>query len=421
MLSKLNFINNTNNTNNTNKNSKNIQRNLITIQQQISENIKKNDGASIANSLNITKKIHQNNQQFLDIKKINNGKKTIIEDMYSIKQIKAGITNKINIDFVDSSKLAFISLKDNDILHNINVVRNKGIQIINNVYQSKYNYGKYNCTGLGDFIRGCYFILEFCDKFGFQPKIIFNNCISKFLHIKTHKLDLIQNVLRSIDFFKYNNITSYNVQNDVILDPIKDNENITGNFVEYMVQSPSYYSNVFMFCNSFPIGEISEKNKEYMRIILEPTAEMKQYVYDTLGEVNLSIKEYNVIHVRSGDRYLKNDINVFSNRYIEKLMVAIRSDMHFNGQKYLIIADNNAIKIALKNTFPDFKILLKDITHFGEGVVLEEEKVKNSLVDFYLLSLSKSIFSYSCYEHGSGFSSWCAKTYNIPYMCRLVK
>ena len=341
--------------------------------------------------------------------------------MYSIKQIKAGITNKINIDFVDSSKLAFISLKDNDILHNINVVRNKGIQIINNVYQSKYNYGKYNCTGLGDFIRGCYFILEFCDKFGFQPKIIFNNCISKFLHIKTHKLDLIQNVLRSIDFFKYNNITSYNVQNDVILDPIKDNENITGNFVEYMVQSPSYYSNVFMFCNSFPIGEISEKNKEYMRIILEPTAEMKQYVYDTLGEVNLSIKEYNVIHVRSGDRYLKNDINVFSNRYIEKLMVAIRSDMHFNGQKYLIIADNNAIKIALKNTFPDFKILLKDITHFGEGVVLEEEKVKNSLVDFYLLSLSKSIFSYSCYEHGSGFSSWCAKTYNIPYMCRLVK
>ena len=355
MLSKLNFINNTNNTNNTNKNSKNIQRNLITIQQQISENIKKNDGASIANSLNITKKIHQNNQQFLDIKKINNGKKTIIEDMYSIKQIKAGITNKINIDFVDSSKLAFISLKDNDILHNINVVRNKGIQIINNVYQSKYNYGKYNCTGLGDFIRGCYFILEFCDKFGFQPKIIFNNCISKFLHIKTHKLDLIQNVLRSIDFFKYNNITSYNVQND------------------------------------------------------------------TLGEVNLSIKEYNVIHVRSGDRYLKNDINVFSNRYIEKLMVAIRSDMHFNGQKYLIIADNNAIKIALKNTFPDFKILLKDITHFGEGVVLEEEKVKNSLVDFYLLSLSKSIFSYSCYEHGSGFSSWCAKTYNIPYMCRLVK
>jgi hypothetical protein len=88
---------------------------------------------------------------------------------------------------------------------------------------------------------------------------------------------------------------------------------------------------------------------------------------------------------------------------------------------YFIIADNNAIKIELKKVFPEFKILLKEITHFGEGVVLEEEKVKNSLIDFYLLSFSKAIFSYSYYEHGSGFSSWCAKTYNIPYVCRLIK
>jgi len=402
MLSKLNF------NNNNNRNSKIIQSNLLAIQQQTSDYTKKNDQVSRANSLNITKKT-------------NNGQKSIIEDIYSIKQITAGISNKINVDFVDSSKLEFTSLKDDDIPHNINVIRNKGIRILNNVYQSKYNYGKSNCTGLGDFIRGCYFILEFCDKFGFQPKFIFNNCISKFLHIKTHKLELIQNVLRSIDFFKSNNIRAYNVQNGVILDPIKDNAHIMGNFVEYMVQSPVYYSNVFMFCNSFPIGDIPDKNKEYMRSILEPTAEMKQLIYDTLGNLNLSVKRYNVIHVRSGDSYLKNDINAFGAKYIEKLTTAIRGDMRFNGEEYLIIADNNSIKIALKNIFPGFKILVKEITHFGEGVVLEEEKVKNSLVDFYLLSFSKSIFSYSYYEHGSGFSSWCAKTYNIPYMCRHVK
>ena len=416
MLSKLNF-----NNNNTYKNSRIIQRNLLEIEQQTSQIIKKNDQTSIANSLNITKKIHQNNKQSLDIKKLNNSQKTIIEDMYSITQIKASISNKINIDFVDSSKLELNSLKYNNVLHNINILRNKGIRILNNVYQSKYNYGKSNCTGLGDFIRGCYFILEFCDTFGFQPKIIFNNCISKFLHIKTYKLELIQNVLTSIDFFKSNNLRSYNIQNEVILDPIKDNKYIIRDFVEYIVGSPIYYSNVFMFCNSFPIGEICEKNKEYMRNILEPNVEMKQYVYDTLSRLNLSDKKYNVIHVRSGDSYLKNDINVFSAKYIEKLIVAIRSDMNIDNQDYLIIADNNSIKITLKKIFPNFKILIKEITHFGEGVVLEEEKVKNSLVDFYLLSLSKAIFSYSCYEHGSGFSMWCAKTYNIPYMCRLVK
>ena len=61
------------------------------------------------------------------------------------------------------------------------------------------------------------------------------------------------------------------------------------------------------------------------------------------------------------------------------------------------------------------------ITHFGEGVILEEEKVKNTLIDFYLLSQSKSIFSYSAYQHGSGFSYWCAKTFNIPYVCKYVQ
>lgn len=377
MFSKLNFNNNTN--------SRIIQHNLFKIQHQTTQNIKKKDKASIGNCL------------------------------------KAGISNKININFVDDQdKSEFISLKNKDKSHNINTVRNKGIRILNNVYQSKYNYGRSNCTGLGDFIRGSYFILEFCDNFRFQPKIIFNNCISKFLHIKTYKLELIQNVLTSIDFFKCNNVSAYNIQNGIILDPVKDNEHIIGDFIEYMLHSPVYYNNVFMFCNSFPIGEISEKNKKYMRNILEPTAEMKQYIYNTLSELNLSVKEYNVIHVRSGDKYLKNETNNFNEKYVEKLMAAIRSDMHI-GMEYLIIADNNIIKIALKKLFTNFKILVKDITHFGEGVLLEEEKVKNSLIDFYLLSFSKSIFSYSCYEHGSGFSSWCAKTYNIPYICRLVK
>ena len=55
-----------------------------------------------------------------------------------------------------------------------------------------------------------------------------------------------------------------------------------------------------------------------------------------------------------------------------------------------------------------------------EFIVLEEEKVKNTIIDFYLLSLSNSINSYSSYEHGSGFSYWCAKTYDIPYSCKYI-
>jgi hypothetical protein len=320
--------------------------------------------------------------------------------------------------------------------YDVNIIHNKGIKVINNVYQRKYNYGSSNCTGLGDFIRGSYFILEFCEKHNFEYKIIFNNCISNFLQIKTDKLKNIENILEGIDFFKNNNVHSYNIDNSgIIFEPIKDNKHIMSDFVDYIVKSKSIYNNVFIYCNSYPINDIiDEKHKEYMRNILEPTLEIKINVNKILYDLKLKFKQFIVIHVRSGDSYLKNEKNTFDVKYINKLIQNIENDIfvYFNknkhdnidnidNNKYLVIADNNYIKLILKKKFPNFTILLKNITHFGEGILLEDEKVKNSLNDFYLLSFSKCILSYSCYEHGSGFSYWCAKTYNIPYVCKLIK
>jgi hypothetical protein len=337
--------------------------------------------------------------------------------------------NSFNINFLNNEN-------NNDKLngienYDINRIYNKGIRIINNVYQSKYNYNRNNCTGLGDFIRGSYFILEFCEKYNFEYKIIFNNCISNFLQIKTHNLKSIQNILKGIIFFKNNNINSYNIDNNsIIFEPNKDNKYIMSDFVDYIVQSKSVYNNVFIYCNSYPINDIiDEKHKEYMRNILEPNIEVKTIVNKVLYDLKLKFKQFVVIHIRSGDSYLKNEKNTFNIKYINDLIQNIKNDIfdYFNKNindiniEYLIIADNNYIKLILKKKFPNFKILLKNITHFGEGILLEDEKVKNSLIDFYLLSFSKYILSYSCYEHGSGFSYWCAKTYNIPYICKLIK
>ena len=48
------------------------------------------------------------------------------------------------------------------------------------------------------------------------------------------------------------------------------------------------------------------------------------------------------------------------------------------------------------------------------------KKLENTMLDFYLISKSKNVMSYSVYEHGSGFSKWCAFTYDIPYYCKYV-
>jgi hypothetical protein len=184
-----------------------------------------------------------------------------------------------------------------------------------------------------------------------------------------------------------------------------------------------------IFCNSFPRNDVPEKNKEYMRNILEPVDEIKFLIKKTLHDLQLQIKGYNVIHIRSGDAFLKNEKNSgFSSTYIQKLISHIYNDVKHISEnnhggirnQYLLIADNNNIKNLLKEKFPDFKLLVNPITHFGEGVILEGERVKNTLIDFYLLSFANYIISYSSYEHGSGFSYWCAKTFNVPYMCKYV-
>jgi len=304
---------------------------------------------------------------------------------------------------------------------NVGRVHKRGIKIINNVYQSKYENGKENGTGLGDFLRGCYFILEFCETYNFQPKIIFNNCISNFLLIKTHDLEKIDNVLKGISGFRNNNFREFVIENNgIIKDPLKDTKNIMADFVDYLVNLSHYNGNIFMGCICFPLNEIPEKNKERMRKILEPTNEMQLIINQTLDELNITSKQYIVIHIRAGDVYLKEEKDTFTNGYIRKLINNIKNDV--NGENnYLLMADTNDVKKIIQKYFPNFKTLMNPITHFGEGVVLEEEKVKNTLIDFYLLSHSKSILSYSAYKHGSGFSYWCAKTFNIPYVCKYVQ
>jgi hypothetical protein len=369
-------------------------------------------------------KDYENNKEIVEMCKLYDGKKFSSQFLNIAGLIE---THPVSNEY-------FLTDENFVVPYNVERIRAKGIKIINNVYQSKYNFGRANCTGLGDFIRGSYFILEFCDEYNFEPKIVFNNYIAKFLRTKTYKLNLIHNVLAGIQIFKNNNFSAYSIINNYIVDPKKDHKHIMADFVDYMSGSICHYGNAFVFCNSFPRHIISEKNKEYMRTMLEPIDEMKILIQHTLQEMQLSCKNYIVIHIRAGDGYLKNETDAFSDDYIHHLVRHIQFDIHrcrqdgsvnmnhmnHMNQHYLLMADNNRIKTLLQEYFPDFKMVLKPITHFGEGVILEEEKVKNTLLDFYLLSFAGAIFSYSHYEHGSGFSYWCAKTFDIPYQCKYI-
>jgi hypothetical protein len=396
------------------KNEKENSIKLLLLEHHLNnQNVKKKDKLSVYNSMYLKDKV--------DNDKVNDIIKTIF------------YTNSDNM--LDSN--GNNNFNGLIIPYNVERIRKKGIQNFYNVYQSKYNSGKANATGLGDFIRGCYFMMEFCDEHNFKYNVLFNNCISKFLKIKTPNIGLISKMLERVVFFRNNNLLEYNIQNNVILEPIKNNSNIMVDFVEYTMNTLYYDNNVFIYNNAFPRYDIKDHHKTYMTRILEPTDDIKVNVHKIMSELNLCSKQFYLIHIRAGDNYLKKESSTFKKEFISKLINNIKNDigqiMNINSidngignekktiPNFLLISDNNEIKSILKCFFPNFKIFIKPITHFGEGVELEEENVKNTLIDFYIISFAKSIYAYSVYKHGSGFSYWCAKTFNINYTCKYIE
>jgi len=435
MFSKISF----------NYGKKNNTKEMLINQLKVKDTNQLNDKKSIKESVNLRNKIDEN--KIKNIPKILlEGDENVVNDFDSKTQlIETKITSINNLDnkiqsisknIIEANEKLANNLYDNiiqetitteikrtdnySVNYDINRIYKKGIKTLVHVYQTKYKNS--NSSGLGDFIRGSYFILDFCYKHNLEAKIIFNSPIINYLKNKEYlnNFNTIEHVLMNVELFKNNNIIQCNVKDGFILDPTTYGKNIYTSFINYIVSiSPIYNSNVFIYSNCVPI-EVTEKNKECMRKILEPTDELKIIINESLQYLGLKPNDYSVIHVRTGDIHLINKDTSFDKKYLQKLIAEIRGYIN-SHDKYILIADDSNVKLILKNIFPQVNILLNKITHFGEGVNLEKESVKNTMVDFYLFSYAKNIFCFSSYTHGSGFSYWCAKTYNIPYTCRFIE
>ena len=310
-----------------------------------------------------------------------------------------------------------------DIIHedDVNRIKKKNIHKIIHVYQEKYAFNSYP-TGFGDFIRSCFFIIQFCTKYGFQYEFIINHPISQFFK----------------NFSMPNPIFSFTLNNNVQIfsetnwaESVFDNQNYIENFllikqkfnrfIDYLCSLHVINGSVFSYNIFFPYNEISLEECNKIRSLFEPSREISDKIDLTLYELQLFKNQFITLHIRSGDSYLINENKVFDSIYFEIIKNEIIEIIFKNKDvDILLIADNNEIKLLLSDFFPDIKYLINNITHIGEGVKLETEKVKNTMLDFYLMSNSSSIFSFTSYPHGSGFSYWCAKMYNLSYKCKYI-
>ena len=285
-------------------------------------------------------------------------------------------------------------------------VLSESIKQIINVYQPTYKNNK-NASGFGDFIRGNYFLMQFCETFNLKFNAIINHPIQHFL-----KNNGVYN-LENDEIPNYTNIEFYQ---QVKIEGFLDDNNF--NYFLNTSENTNENSNVFINTYLYPQQDVSQKHKEIMRNILEPKPEVITQVEHVLTTLNLERHSFNVIHIRSGDKYLIEN-SVIDPTFIKKLM----NVLYFlsNKETYLLLTDSYKLKYILMKLFPRLKMFFNEITHFGEGVDLDYNKVKNTLTDFYVMANSKKIYSFSVYEHGTGFSRWCAETYNIPYIGHTLK
>ena len=286
---------------------------------------------------------------------------------------------------------------------------------LTNVYQEKYLNG--NSTGLGDFIRGSIFLLQYCKLYNIQCEIsLKNHNIYRFLNnydndSNTPDLNIIKNM--------YINIKSFNIVNDEITYNLRTQEESL-NFFNFYIKSIKYTSinnNLNMNAHFFPLYEnILFEHKEYIKKIFEPNDTIKKIVYSALSDMNLMIKKYKIIHIRCGDKELIE--NIIDTTIHDKILNVLNDYVDDN---ILIISDSSKIKEKIKIKYPQINIFKQNIQHIGEGVQNNDDSYISLLVDLLFISLSNDVLSLSVLNHGSGFSEWVSKMNDIPYKCLYIK
>lgn len=340
-------------------------------------------------------------------------------DKYNLNDINQTISIPIRMDLFASD---VINAGD------VNQLKKKNVKKIYHVYQEKY--ADNTCvSGFGDFVRSCFFIMQFCIKYGFELEIIINHPVASFLKNYLNN-KITDKLFNTIFMFNDSNWTKTILDSKNNIQQYMLSKEKYDLFVDYLCSLTVTNNAVLSYNIFFPIDEISPNEVLKMVYLFEPSREITEYVDETLSILELVKNNFIVLHIRSGDEYLKGQNKTFHSQYFQTIKNEIielvinktknTKDRFTSCNNILLIADNNEIKYLLRDEFHNIKLYFKDITHLGEGVKLERERIKNTLLDFYIMSYSTHIYSFTSNQHGSGFSYWCSKLYNIPYSCKYI-
>lgn len=296
-----------------------------------------------------------------------------------------------------------------NIIREFSIMNLSKVKKIINVYQPYYK-NNIPASGLGDFIRGSIFLYQYCKIANIQFEMNYNN------HMMNAILDNEHTVIKE---YYLKNIVHCDVLNYYPNKYIKDVEvyaDVITNINKYLAACMIDEDGTLYACiKPYPIFNISDDDKLFIKNNLKYNKILEKELETIKKKYNLISKKYSIIHIRSGDKYLIKN-NTDSYELIEKFTRIIQEYLKKSQHEAIILLGDckNILSSIVKNV-QSLISFENNISHMGEGVESSIETIKNNMIEFYIMSESLSIFTISTYQHGSGFSKWCAEIYNIPY------
>ena len=239
-----------------------------------------------------------------------------------------------------------------------------------------------NFWGLGDMLRGTLLLYQYTKNKNYNFILDYQlHEISKFLKNNNHEYsDIIKNNYNNINFISWGNIENY----------INSNNNDI----------------VYFFTNGLIEGANNIENdvKEFIKNILIPNDLFQIYIDNILK--NIPYNFYNILHYRLGDELLINNNN---NNNIINIVDNVNKNIENND---ILISDSIFFKEYIKKELPNIFMLNIKPCHIGFSK--EEDLLKDTFLEFILITKSQKIKTYSKYCWISGFVYWAHKIYDIP-------
>jgi hypothetical protein len=289
------------------------------------------------------------------------------------------IYQQLNIPFINYSNFINTPNIYNDFIENIYTTNKEIIQIY---YTDNDRIKNHSFHGLGDYLRGCIYLYNLCKKNNIDFSIDFSHHdLSKIIYCKKYS---------SINETKNAFYTFLNEKKDINI----------------------LLKNKFIFTND-SFDSIDDDCKKFIiENCLTPRFSFYKKIINYKKNLNLVDYKYEVVHIRTGDTnlVLKKSENL-QNIYNILFTINYLKTNNLLNDNMLFMTDNEDIdKILIEY---NYKVSNLKKVHVGlPNNSLDD--IKDTMVEFFLMTTAKKIYQFSIFSWGSGFSNIINNLYDIP-------